>query len=44
MGSFAEGIKWVKEATENKIDEILKILNELSTNYACASEFSQSKE
>jgi hypothetical protein len=44
MGSFAEGIKWVNEATEYKINDIMKILHELSSNFACASEFSQSKE
>jgi hypothetical protein len=44
MGSFPAGIKWVNEATEYKINDILKILHELSSNYACAAEFSQSKE
>ena len=44
MESFKEGTKWIIEATEGKIDEIIKILKELSTKFECASEFSTSRE
>jgi hypothetical protein len=42
--SFKEGNKWIIDATEGKIDEIIKILKELSTIFECASEFSTSRE